>query len=112
LTAGQPEDPPVRDSASLAGQRLPPALMQVAHGPNIRRAPERGDLQGQVARQHLAHGPDLARAQDSARGQVSLEHGLAQAAHLRPAKLRARNAQVLAAVDAASNSIRRQKKAR
>ena len=86
--------------------------MQVAHGPNIPRALARADLQVPVARQHPAHGPDLAHAQDSARGQVSLEHGQAQAAHLRPAKLRARNAQVLAAADAASNSIPRPKKAR
>jgi hypothetical protein len=69
-------------------------------------------LQAQVARQHPAHGLDLARAQDSEHGQDFLEHGLAQAAHLRPAKLRARNAQVLAAADAASSNIRRPKKAR
>jgi len=69
-------------------------------------------LQAQVARRHLAHGLDLAHALDSEHGQDFLEHGRAQAAHLRPAKRRARNAPVLAAEDVASSSTPRPKKAR
>ena len=86
--------------------------MPVAHAPNIPRAQGRADLQVREAPQHLAHGLALAHAPDSAHGQVSLEHAQARAAHLRPAKLPGRSAQVRVAADVASNSIPRPKKAR
>jgi hypothetical protein len=110
LIAGLQADQWVRDSASLADQRPLPALTQAAHGPNIPHAPERVDLQARAAQQHPARGPALAHALDSERGQVPLEH--ARAAHLRPVKLLARSARVLAAADVVSSSIPRLKKAR
>jgi hypothetical protein len=109
--AGLRADPRVRDSASLADQpRL--ALTRADHGPNIPHGPGRADLQAPEALQHPAHGQALAHALDLERGQVSLEHALVRAAHLRPVKLLARSAQVRVAVDVASSSIPRLKKAR
>ena len=102
-------DQQVPDSASLADQARPQALTQAARAPNIRRAPERADLQVPEALQRPVHDPDLAHAPDLERGQVLPEHAQA---HLRPVKLRARSAPVPAAADAASNSIRKPKKAR
>ena len=105
-------DRQVRDSASQADHPPPLALTQAARAPNIPRAQGRVDLQVPAAQQHPVHGPDLAHAQDSARGQVSLERGRAQAAHLRPVKLHARSAPVHGAADEASSNIPRPKKAR
>jgi len=107
--AGRQADLPVPDSASPADHPRP-ALSQAAHAPNIPRAPGRADLQVLEAPQHRAHDPDLAHALDSERGQAL--PGRARAAQLRLAKLHAHSAPVRAAADAASNSIRRLKKAR
>jgi hypothetical protein len=99
----------VRDSDSPADQPLP-ANSQAAHVRSILRAQALADLPGPAVRQLLAHVPVLARVPDSELAQA-LEHVRALAAHLRPAKHRARSARVREAEVEASSSIPRPKKA-